>query len=248
MAMTYNPRSPSQINILVSDALALKFGDRAADFIVRGTNLTYQLGIGDALIRLRRMAQREASTNDIDSKKYRDAFHRLLNERPKLARVNNNTRQMALYCMEHWPRAKAIIEKMEREDNPALQIMGVRGLARHISDQIASQIGEGDDGDYADLMDEPTRRRGPTAKERYDALTLRYNELAQKFNGVLHDLNMTGLKWRVAEGCKVQDPVLHRDWLKAQAEEQAADAKHTAETFKEADFIEHEPPGDSEPR
>jgi hypothetical protein len=34
---TYNPRSPSQINILVNDEAALKFGEKAADFIVRGT-------------------------------------------------------------------------------------------------------------------------------------------------------------------------------------------------------------------
>jgi hypothetical protein len=40
---TYNPRSPSQINILVNDEAALKFGEKAADFIVRGTNLAISL-------------------------------------------------------------------------------------------------------------------------------------------------------------------------------------------------------------
>jgi hypothetical protein len=247
MATTYNPRLPSQINPMVSDNLAFKFADKAADFTIRGTNLTYQLGVGDALMRVRRMAQREAGTNDIESKKYKDAFHRLLSERPKLAQVNNNLRMAALYCIEHFPRTKEIIDKLEKAEDPAIQMMGVRGLAARVKAEVESQLGAVDDGDYAELMDdpEPRRRRSPSAKERYDALTLKYNELAKKQNGMLHDLNMTGLQWRVDAGVKLKDPVLHRDWLRAETEEMKADADKAANTFKEADFIEHDgKPGD----
>jgi hypothetical protein len=230
MVTTYNPRSPSQINILVSDEAALKFGEKAADFTVRGTNLTYQLGIGDALMRLRRQAQRETGTNDIDSKRYKDAFHRLLEQRPKLARVNNNLRSAALYCIEHHLTAQTIIARLEKNDDTALHMMGVRGLATRITEEVRSEIGDGDDGDDVDLMDEPERRRqrGPTVRERHDALALKYNELARKHNAALHDVRQTGMGWRVDAGCFLNDPVQHGDWLKAQREAAAEQAAKTA--------------------
>jgi hypothetical protein len=132
-----------------------------------------------------------------------DAFHQLLNERPKLARVNNNLRAAALTCIEHYPVGQAIIEKLEKNDDPALHMMGVRGLADQIKTQLESVIGEGDDGDKVDLEDEPTRtrRRGPTTKDKLDALTVKFNDLANKYNGVLHDVRQTGLAWRVDSGC-----------------------------------------------
>jgi hypothetical protein len=121
-----NTSTPISFNADVSDEIALAEGDEAADRIISGATLIDHLKIGRALLTGSRIAAREADCDR--GKPYTTAFHRWLEQHPKLNAVNEQNRAAALWCLNlaNYPRVEKYLATLDVEERQTITLRTVR--------------------------------------------------------------------------------------------------------------------------